>query len=151
MADFDLPPVSGTNLKFGEPTPAPTSDLEDLTLEELYALRHRIDLRLPQQSLKSINMEQELVTQLNIVKTLQQETLTDSSIPANQRSQVASAVASSLQALSKLQIELYDSERMKLLECILLEAVKDLPDEAQAAFMDAYEARLGREFGESGE
>jgi hypothetical protein len=143
MAEFQLPPIAGTNQQFSAPSDLPTQDLKDLTLEELYSLRHRIDMRLPQQSLKSINMEQELVTQLNIVKTLQQETLTDPDIPANQRSQVAGAVASSLQALSKLQIELYDSERMKMLEQVLIDCIKSLPMDTQETFLNQYESRLG--------
>lgn len=140
--DYDLPPVSGTNQPYTLEERKPKIDLDDLTIEELHELRSRIDLRLPHQSLKNVNMERELVLQLSRVKQLQKDTLDDPDIPANQMAQVAGQMSSILSTLGRLQIELYDSERMKVLEHILIEAIKNLPMDTQEQFLASYAQQL---------
>ena len=152
MADLDLPPTSGTPRQ--RPLTDPrrhlygTGDSLDLLSEsELLDLRAKIDEKLPPRTLKSVNMEQELVMQLILAQKLQRETLEDNEdeapTPANQKAQVINSVASTMQMLAKLQIELYDSERLKRIEQILIASLEMMPSEAQEAFLERYEAEIG--------
>ena len=77
-----------------------------------------------------------------VVQNLQRETLRDNSVPANQKAQTSNAVAATLATLSKLQTEMYTSERLKKIEQVLIETLQTLPQETQAAFLDTYEANL---------
>lgn len=150
-----LPPVSGqeptkaTKKPPVEVKPAPKWDgqlygsLSLMAEAQLLDMRQRIDDLLPTRSLKSLNMEQELVVQLQIVQKLQDEVMDDTDTPANQRAQVANSVASTMQTLAKLQVELYDSERLKKIEACLILAVDNLPQEAQVLFFAEYERSLG--------
>lgn len=119
------------------------SSLKSLSTEELWSLRTRIDEILPPDKLKDLDLAHELVLQLKIAQKLQEETLADLDTPANQKSQVLNAVAGAIQAISKLQVELYDSERLKRIEACLITSIKDLPVDVQQRFMDLYEAALG--------
>ena len=78
-----------------------------------------------------------------MVKKLQREVLEDTQTPANQMAQVANSVASVLASLSKLQNETYDSERLKRVESVLIEALNELPMGVQDEFLSKYEALLG--------
>lgn len=141
---FDLPPVSGETLEKPENAPSVGENLGISTLSEveLLELRAEIDQLLPTKALVDLNMERELVIQLIVVQNLQRETLRDNSVPANQKAQTSNAVAATLATLSKLQTEMYTSERLKKIEQVLIETLQTLPQEAQAAFLDAYEANL---------
>ena len=141
---FDLPPVSGETLEKPENAPSVGENLGISTLSEveLLELRAEIDQLLPTKALVDLNMERELVIQLIVVQNLQRETLRDNSVPANQKVQTSNAVAATLATLSKLQTEMYTSERLKKIEQVLIETLQTLPQETQAAFLDAYEANL---------
>jgi len=141
---FDLPPASGDPI---EKPPKPPSIVETLgigTLNEveLIQLRAEIDKMLPTKALVDLNLERELVLQLITVQNLQHTTLSDENVPANQQAQTANTVAAALATLSKLQAEVYTSERVKRLEQILIESLNTLPKEAQETFLDLYEERL---------
>lgn len=142
---FDLPPTSGETLEKSEKHPSigETLGISTLSEVELLNLRAEIDQFLPTKALVDLNMERELVIQLIVVQNLQRETLRDDSVPANQKAQTSNAVASTLATLSKLQTEMYTSERLKKIEQVLIETLQTLPQEAQGAFLDAYEANLG--------
>jgi hypothetical protein len=75
---------------------------------------------------------------------LQQRVLTDNEAPANQQAQVANSLSSALVNLVKLQTDVYTSERMKVIESILVDCIKDLPMEAQEEFLERYETALGK-------
>lgn len=141
---FDLPPVSGETLEMPEKQPSIGEELGISTLSEveLLNLRAEIDQFLPTKALVDLNMERELVIQLIVVQNLQRETLRDDSVPANQKAQTSNAVASTLATLSKLQTEMYTSERLKKIEQVLIETLQTLPQEAQELFLAAYEANL---------
>lgn len=142
---FDLPPVSGETLEKPEKPPSigATLGISTLSEVELLDLRSEIDQFLPTKALVDLNMERELVIQLIVVQNLQRETLRDDSVPANQKAQTSNAVASTLATLSKLQTEMYTSERLKKIEQVLIDTLQTLPQEAQEAFLTAYEANLG--------
>lgn len=142
MSIFDLPNAPSTPNAF-EKTPLPIH-LDKLELQDLLALRALIDEKLPVKSLKDLNIEQELTLQLLSVQGLQRDVLTDDDTPANQKAQTANAVAAALATLAKLQIEVYNSERLKRVEQVLIETLQTLPPEAQEAFLQLYEERLGK-------
>ena len=139
----ELPPLSSEG-----PIPAAHhvdhrgNPFHGLTEDQLLELRSNLDALLPTRRLKDVNMEVELVRQLAVVHRLQKEVVTDENTPANQKSQVAGAVANVLAVLSKLQVELYSSERLKNIESILIECLQELPTETQEKFFIAYEAKL---------
>jgi len=145
MATYSMPPIAGTKQALDVYNPEkPASVLDSYSQDQLLELRAAVDERLPQRTLNNVNLEKELVTQLQHAQKLQKDTLEDDSVPANQQAQVLNSVANTLQMLAKLQIDLYDAERLKRLEQILIECLKELPAEAQESFMNAYEAQLCR-------
>ena len=73
------------------------------------------------------------------VKQLQVDTLADQSVAANQKAQVANSVATILSQLTRLQTELHNSERFKLVEGLMIRYFKKLPADVVAAFIDEYE------------
>lgn len=142
----ELPPVSGgpsqvpvraaTHVSTGETV------LSHLTEEQLLDLRARVDERLPARRLKDVNLEVELVRQLSAVHRLQTEVMADENTPANQKAQCAGQVANVLAVLSKLQVEVYSSERLKKIEAVLVETVNLMPPATQEFFFAEYEKRL---------
>lgn len=143
--DTYLPGMGGpAGVKRPEISQNSQNSLENLGAEELWALRQRIDEILPPGKLKDLDLAHELVLQLKIAQKLQEETLADMDTPANQKSQVLNAVAGAIQAISKLQVELYDSERLKRIEACLIETVGILDPADQEAFFERYERALER-------
>ena len=114
-------------------------DLDAMSVDELRALRDEIDRRLPEDSLDTLNLEKELVGQYRSVKRLQDDVIMDDEIPPNQRSQVAGQVASTLQQLVKLQVDLKQGEQMKRMESAFLDAIEDLEESAKAKFFATYD------------
>lgn len=143
----DLPPYSAGQ-QYLQPALIPKISRQGVDLasyddEQLIELRAEIDELLPAKRLKDINLEEELVRQLALVQKLQRDVLSDpGSNPANQMAQCAGQVANVLAVLSKLQVEVYSSERMKRAESILVETITTLPHETQVAFLDLYESKL---------
>lgn len=122
------------------------SFLSVLPDSELRRVKFFIDQRLPQDGVESMNLEIELVNQYNTVKDLQDETLADDDVPANQKAQVANSVASTLAQLIKLQEDLRREETLKIMEATLIESIKTLPEATKTAFFAEYE-RLARKAG----
>lgn len=117
--------------------------LDEMSQDELYALYVDVSSRLPKHDLRDVSLEEELVRQLRAVQALQNATLTLRDVPANQKAQVANSVASVLTSLSKLQTDVYTTERSKKLEALMVKAVRLMPQEAQKVFFDEYEKMLG--------
>lgn len=117
-------------------------DLSDIDENGLYFLMTEVEAKLPVKYLKDISLEQELVRQLRVTQLLQADVIEDPDVPANQRAQTANAVAGILANLSKLQVEIYTSDRLKRIESILIEAVKMLPADAQRQFLEDYAEML---------
>lgn len=120
------------------------TDLQNLSVDELLSLRSEIDELLPARALGDIDLEHELVVQFLAVKSLQANVLQDDHTAANQKAQVANAVASTLQQLVKMQSEHYNAERFKRIEALLVKSMKLMPVEAAEAFLNEYE-ELARE------
>lgn len=125
-----------TAIRGGE---SPKDPLAEMSQSELRRLRSEIDKLLPEANINGMNLETELVEQYNLVKDLQASSLHDDEIPLNQRSQLAGQVASTLQQLVKMQVDLKRDERLKKIESVFLEAIENLPEEAKDMFFDEYE------------
>lgn len=116
--------------------------LEHYSEEDLLELLERIVVLLPASQLKDIDLEKELVLQYRQAKLLQQTIREDSSIPANQKAQVMNTVASTLQALVKMQTDFYTFERFKQIETALIRQLNQWPEEDTKEFFRRYEQDL---------
>ncbi len=117
--------------------PVDSIDLDHYDHEELFALKERVDSLIPS-DLASINLEDELVTQLRRSKKL----LSDSvDAPANQKAQVGNSITTILKQLVDLQNSLTTTETIKRIERTLLTTLKEFP-EMQDHFMKSYEDSL---------
>jgi|JI10StandDraft_1071094.scaffolds.fasta_scaffold14846_8 hypothetical protein len=123
LQDFDM----------GAPPPPPDDDFgpEDLpTGEELLT------------SLDQIDIANSLLIQYQSAIMLRRHALGDREAPFNQRAQVLNAVNGILAQLVKLRTDLYNSERIRRLEGILLSCIKHLPEDARREFMEVYQREL---------
>ncbi|RLC29306.1 MAG: hypothetical protein DRH37_07780 [Deltaproteobacteria bacterium] len=117
--------------------PVDSIALDCYDLDELFFLRERIQEKLPT-TLASINLEDELITQLRSAKKLLADSV-DS--PANQKAQISNTVTTILKQLVDLQTSITTTETIKRIERILLETLKKYP-EMQENFMKSYEESL---------
>lgn len=122
-------------------TPAPTS-LQAMSVDQLIEMRRQIEDLLPVKDLKDLNLARELVLQVQALQALQQRVIEDLDTPVNQVAQVANSLSSALVNLVKLQVDVYNSERLKKIEADLVECLQTLPMETQTAFFEKYEAAL---------
>lgn len=118
--------------------------LDAYTLQELLDLRTRIERRLPARSLRELDLEAELALQFAALQQLQNSVIDDDDTPANQKAQVANSLSAALVNLVKLQSDVHNSERMKKIESLLIDALRELPVEAVEAFLARYERELNR-------
>lgn len=120
LQDFDM----------GAPPPEDDEPLDLPTGDELIA------------SLNEIDVAGSLLVQYQQAVRLRRLAMEANDAPFNQRAQVLNAVSAILAQLVKLRTELYNSERMKRIEGILLSCLKELPKDAQTAFMEQYRREL---------
>jgi hypothetical protein len=118
-----------------------------LPVHDLIKYRDEINALLPAMRLSEMNLEEEMLLQFHSTRSLQNDVIADEEVPANQRAQVANAVASALSKLADLQEQIYTSERMKQIERMLIEQLVLLPEATVQAFMDGYQIALERKFG----
>ena len=128
----------------GEVAPEDGFDLDTMTHDELRELRDEIDRRLPEDSLDSLNLEKELVGQYRLVQRLQADVITNDDFAPNQRSQVAGQVASTLQQLVKLQEDLKREQTLKLMESVLVDMIKSMPEDFKTNFFTEYKQRASK-------
>ena len=128
------------------PAPKPVTrgpvDLKGLSLEDLLDLRARIEPLLPATSLQDIDLQRELVLQVSVLQQLQTSTHGDDTVAPNQMAQVSNSLSSALANLVRVQNNVYTSERLKKIEVILIQALNNLPLQAQEEFFAAYETAL---------
>ncbi|MBT2326754.1 hypothetical protein J7E62_31055 [Variovorax paradoxus] len=140
-----LPPASaGGSSRTAAPTHSLQVNLVGMPVEELLELRSQIDEKLPVKDLADVDLNRELVLQMLQTQRLQSDVLKDENTPANQRAQVANAVAAIIAQLARVQSEVYTSERMKRIEGYLIESLQQLPPVAQSKFLELYEAGEGK-------
>ena len=100
-------------------------------------LRNHLDRLFPTESLVDFNLEAELLQRYKATTELWDTIVHDESVPANQKAQVMNACSALLEKISKLQVDIYDSERLKTLERAFIDTLKQLPNQQQA--LDLYE------------
>ena len=91
--------------------------------------------------LQDLNLEGEVLLHYNLAKDFL-ETVQHDDIPANQVATVMSTVSTILKELTKTQTELYNAERVKKMEAVLIATLKDLPTDVQDSFLDKYSKAL---------
>jgi ElaB/YqjD/DUF883 family membrane-anchored ribosome-binding protein len=113
--------------------------LEDLSHDDLRALRDQINAILPDESLSGMDMTTELMNQYRRVLKLQRDCLEDLEVPPNQKAQVAAQVKSTLGDLVRMQTEFYTSQRMRNIENLLIKYMKSLSLKEARDFLDDYQ------------
>ncbi len=93
------------------------------------------------QSFEDLDAQQELLDQYNTAKRLLSDAEYSEEIPLNQKAQALNTISTILGNIIKSRTELYNSERLRLLEATLLEVLQEFPELA-SAFMPLYETRL---------
>lgn len=117
-------------------------NLDDMGEKELLALRAEVDKHLTVKKLADMDMETELVLQLRMAQALQISIIDDAHVPANQKAQVMNSVAGAIQQITKMQGEIYTSERLKRIESALIKQLNEWPEEQTRRFFDLYEEVL---------
>lgn len=120
----------------------PPLGISNMPVDQLMEMRRQIEAQLPVKDLKDLNLSRELVLQVQALQALQQRVIDDPNTPANQVAQCANSLSAALVNLVKLQTDVYTSERLKVIESILVECVKTLPMDVQNEFFDRYEEAL---------
>jgi hypothetical protein len=108
----------------------------------LLQLRAQIDAQLGIGNLADLDIGQEIVLQLRTLKILQHEALRDDEAPHGQKAQASTTVSRMLTELAKSRHMLYSAERIKQIELMTIDAMKDAPDEAKEAFFERLERYL---------
>lgn len=147
MALPALPQAVGGDRLNAKPTHSLQVDLTGMSASELLELRAQIDEKLPVKDLADVDLNRELVLQMLQTQRLQSDVLKEAETPANQRAQVANAVASIISQLAKLQAEVYTSERMKRIEGALIDTLQELPQPVQTRFLERYAVAIGATHG----
>lgn len=135
---IDKDKLAGIRSGAAFPLSAKALNIEIMDQSELLRLRGEIDKRLPA-TLQDLDLERELLHQFVRVKELQEVVLDDDRVAANQKAQVASAVAATLQQLVKMQTDWNTSERLKEIEGRLIKALVKMPNEYLEDFFEWYE------------
>lgn len=95
-------------------------------------------------NLNEINLEEEILLAYAKVKDLLDTTLLDEITPANQKAQVVNSLTGTLGQVIKMQIDLRREEKFKLMESLLIEALKTLPEQQRNEFFVEYERLAGK-------
>jgi hypothetical protein len=136
--------VGGDRLRGRDGRGKPVMNWSIYTVAELVRFRDEITQHLPPLSLSELNLEEETLLQYHTLRELQGDVLSDDDVPANQRAQVANSVATTLKTLGDQQIALYNSERFKEIENLLIRQLSKLPEETAAEFLTGYEQVVKR-------
>lgn len=91
-----------------------------------------------------INLQDELEKNFRAAKLLRDELVSDEETPANQKAQVMNTITTVLTQLTKLQTDLFNVERQKTLEEVLIETIKQQPEPLQDTFFALYEEKLAK-------
>lgn len=130
-----------------EPTPTrvqpPTlrDQLMSMPERDLRILKEILAELVPDQKVKELNLEDELMQQYTKTKRLMDEIAGDLDIPPNQKAQVGNSVVTTLTQLRNLQEDLRVQEGLKLTESILMEMLQTMPEEFKTEFFDEYSIR----------
>lgn len=87
---------------------------------------------------EGLNLEEQLLIQYNEARHM---IYVANNAPIRERTQALHAATAILAALTRSQAELYSLERIKKIESVLLEVLKEFPD-LQKPFLERYELAL---------
>lgn len=122
----------------GEPAaPAPAQALDEMSPEDLLALREQIDIRLAIDITK-LNLADELGLQYQSGMILLASIREDKDVPPNQKAQVMNSVSATLKEIIKQTKVVYSAERLKRYEAAVLKVLKELPEENRMKFFNLY-------------
>jgi hypothetical protein len=116
--------------------------LEGLSQTELLDLHTKVESRLTGIRLSELNLEKETLLQYQKAKKLQEDANNDKEVPMNQRAQVQNSLGNLLERLSKMQLELYNSEALKRLKAVVIKVVKAQPKEFQDQFFEMLDGEV---------
>ena len=91
---------------------------------------------------EQLNLEDEILSQYNAARKLYHDSSYDLEVPVNQKAQVLNSISAIIATLVKSQQDLYNMERIKKIESILLATLKRHP-ELQQDFMQDYKRAFG--------
>jgi D-ribose pyranose/furanose isomerase RbsD len=123
------------------PVPTLREQLQSMSEKDLRTLQDLLNELLPEQSVKELNLEDELLQQYTKTKRLMDDVMDDIDVAPNQKAQVANSVVGTLGQLVKLQEDLKLQEAMKLMEATLIDVIKTLPQDVKDEFFSVYEAQ----------
>lgn len=90
----------------------------------------------------TINLLGETMLLFRRTKRLLNKVIHDKRTPINQKAQVANALANLLKGLASQQTDLYNAERLKRMENLMITTLRDVAPELQDEFMRRYEAEV---------
>ena len=114
--------------------------LDSMAPEQLIEVYEEVRKRLPPIQIAKMNVEEELLLQFHTVRKLQTEIIGEDGVAPNQKAQVANTVGNCLERIAKMQDEIYDSERFKRIESLLIRMLRKVPKEVAEEFLKDYEA-----------
>lgn len=114
--------------------------LDEMAPEQLIEVYEEVRKRLPPIQIAKMNVEEELLLQFHTIRKLQSEIIGEDGVAPNQKSQVANTVGNCLERIAKMQDEIYDSERFKRIESLLIRMLRKVPKEVAEEFLNDYEA-----------
>jgi uncharacterized protein (UPF0147 family) len=97
----------------------------------------------PQKKFEEIRVDEEIAEVYASAKTLLDLIIEDDDVPANQRAQVLNSVSNMIQQMVKSRVDLYNAERIRRMEQVLLQVMRAQPLEVRQAFFDSYSKALG--------
>lgn len=99
------------------------------------------DLTVKAEKLQDLDLEHELLAQYKRATKLLNDIEYGSDIPLAQKASALNSITTILANITKTQTDLYNMERLKKLEAVLIDVLREFP-EVQAQFMANYKARL---------
>lgn len=130
-----------TMMRGGE---SPAEKLMSMGEDDLRDLRDAINVLLPEDTVASIDLQEELVNQYRKSKKLYDDVLTDPDVQANQKAQLANSLVAILAQMKKMQDDLMRDRTMQAVEAVLIDSIKTLPQEVRDAFYEECEARAAQ-------
>jgi tryptophan synthase beta subunit len=92
-------------------------------------------------TLDDLDLDKELLQQFTTAKEVLEDIRHEQDVPANQKAQVINTITNILQGILKMQQDLHNVERMKLVENTLIEVLQR-HQTLREAFLEDYEKAL---------
>lgn len=133
LADFSLQPEDNGSIK-----------IKGMSREQLLDLHAKVENELGGLGLNEVNLVKETLLQIHRAKLLQEHANLAKDAPLNQKAQVQNSLGNMLTQLAKVQIDLFNSERIKRIQGAVVKVVKTLPKPQQDQFFEMLQEELSR-------